>query len=64
MPTEELRRRYHQGSFGELRPFAEAELIERDLAEKAAADFRAEEREAITLSIAADDNSIAREALS
>lgn len=51
MPTEELRRRYNEGNFGELRPFVEAELTERDLAEKAAADSRAEARADDALSI-------------
>lgn len=51
MPTEELRRKYHQGHFGELRPFVEAELIERDLAEKSASDSRAEIREETIISI-------------
>lgn len=52
MPTEELRRRYLEGRFGELRPFVEAELTERDLVEKSASDLRAEDREEKTLSIA------------
>lgn len=52
MQTEELRRRYIEGRFGELRQFVEAELTERDLAEKAAVANRAEDREENSLSVA------------
>lgn len=52
MTTEELRHRFISGSFGELRPFVEAELISRDMAEKTVSDSRKELREEESLSIA------------
>lgn len=52
MSTEELRRCYIEGRFGELRPFVEAELTERDLAEKTSSALRAEDREENNLSVA------------
>jgi hypothetical protein len=52
MPTEKLRHRFISGSFGELRPFVEAELITRDLSEKSDAESRKEGRDEESLSIA------------
>lgn len=52
MPTEELRRRYHEGRFGELQTFVGAELKERDLAEKNLSSARSEAREETAISIA------------
>lgn len=71
MHTEELRHRYISGGFGELRPFVEAELTARDLAEKSSTDARAEAREETAISIAnraassaSEANRIAYESLS
>jgi len=63
MATVELQRQYDEGHFGELRPFASAELSARNTEHESARFARTEARETESLSIAREANAIARSAL-
>jgi hypothetical protein len=64
MDTAELRLRYDEGRFGELRTFASAEIAARDTESEESRFARSEAREDRAIAIADEANSIARNALS